>query len=202
MYLVAHSSRDTIRPAKQSRSSIEAKAALSFAPLRSLLLIQQQPLILARIGLRLLRVTIQDVVLDDEDGVVDHADVTKCKLDGVSCDATPVTLLVAVDGLLAYTKNTTSDIQQDLRDAPTVSALVVVVGDDLWRVLDQGDNKLDIAHGVNNIEGNPVIDSIVPRGSSNNATCQNNTRDTAGSYPKNESAGAVSSIWGKSPQRR
>ena len=41
------------------------------------------------------------------------------------------------------------------------AALVVVVGNDLGSVLDQGDNKFDIAHGVDNIEGNPVIDGIV-----------------------------------------
>lgn len=140
-------------------------------------------------------------MLSDEDAVVDHADVAERKLDRVTRDAAPVTLLVAVNGLLADTQDATRQIEQDLRDAPTLGTLVVVVGDNLGRVLDQGHDKLDIADGIHNIQGDPIIERIVPSRGGNNDTRQNDPCDTAGGYPKDESAGSIPGAWGKVPQR-
>ena len=54
---------------------------------------------------------VQNVVLDDEDGIVNHADVAKSKLDRVTGDTAPVALLITIDGLLTDAKDTASKIQ-------------------------------------------------------------------------------------------
>lgn len=139
-------------------------------------------------------------MLSDEDAVVDHADVAERKLDRVARDTAPVTLLVAVNGLLADAQDATRQIQQDLRDAPALGALVVVVGDNLGCVLDQSHDKLDIADGIHNIQSDPIVERVVSSRGGNNDTRQDDPCDTTGGNPKDEAARAIPGAWGKVPQ--
>ncbi|KYK55668.1 hypothetical protein DCS_07632 [Drechmeria coniospora] len=99
---------------------------------------------------------VEDVMLKDEDAVVDHARVPEGKLDGVAGDAAPVALLPAIDALLGDAQDAAGEVEEDLPDAPAARAPVAGVGDDLGRVLDEGDEELDVAEGIDDVEGAPV----------------------------------------------
>ena len=95
-------------------------------------------------------------MLGHEDGVVGHADVAEDELDGVAGYAAPVALEVAVEALLGDAEDAAGEVEEDLPDAPAAGALVAVVGEDLRGVLCQGDDDLDVADGVDDVEGAPV----------------------------------------------
>jgi len=96
-------------------------------------------------------------MLVDEYRVVNHRNVTQSKLDGISRDARPVALKVAVDALLGDAQDAAAKVQQNLNDAPTLGRLVAVVCEDLRRVLDDCDDQLDVGNGVNHIEPHPGV---------------------------------------------
>jgi hypothetical protein len=99
-------------------------------------------------------------VLDNKGNVVDDADVAEGELDGVTGNAAPVALDVAVDGLLGDAEDSACNVKQDSPDTPAVGALVAPVDDELRGVLDEGDDDLDVADGVDDVELAPVAGRV------------------------------------------
>lgn len=87
--------------------------------------------------------------------IIDHARVAQGKLGRVPRDAAPVTLEPAVDGLLADAEHPARQVEQDLPDAPAAGAPVAPVGQQLGRVLDEGDDDLDVPGRVDDVERAP-----------------------------------------------
>ncbi|KAI9158718.1 Leucine--tRNA ligase [Paramyrothecium foliicola] len=145
---------------KFSGGAFDLQAAKRAIP--SSLLIMEKALAFTMPGFR--RVTVKDVVLDDKDGIVEEANVAKGELDGVSGDTAPVAEQVAVDPLLGDAQDATGDVEQDLPDAPAGGAAVAPVGEDLGGELDEGDEQLDVAEGVDDVEGAPVGDGVESEG--------------------------------------
>lgn len=142
-------------------------------------------------------------MLVDEYRVVHHRNVTQSKLDGISCDARPVTLNIAVDALLSNAKNTAAKVQQNLNDAPTLGRLVAVVDEDLRRVLDDCDDQLDVGNGVNHIEPHPSMKrslrAITFWRTQDNKDDGDDPHNAAKEYTEDESARFVSFAWCKPP---
>ena len=150
-------------------------------------------------------------MLGYEEGIVYDADVPQGKLDGVAGDAAPVALEVAVDDELAHAQDPARQVQQDLPDAPAGGALVAVVGQGLGRVLDEGDEQLDVADGVDNVEVAPV-DSRVGGGRRLGATAvlgrgrddgahEQHAGEAADGDAQDEVAGAIAGVGREGPQR-
>lgn len=95
-------------------------------------------------------------MLQHEEHIKKDANLAQAKLDRVARDAAPVVLEVAVDALLADAQESAPEVQQDGPDAPALGALVAEVGEQLRRVLDERDDELDVANGVDNVEVAPV----------------------------------------------
>lgn len=127
----------------------------------SSLLIRQEALVLPRSSL--IGISVKNVMLGHEDDIVDHAHLTQGELDRVPCDTAPVPLEVAINTLLTHAEDTTCEIQEDLQDTPALSALVSVVCNNLGRVLDQGNDQLDVTHGIDDVQLDPVRYGIVTR---------------------------------------
>lgn len=95
-------------------------------------------------------------MLHDEHGIIKEGDVSKRKLDRIARDAAPVTLKIAIDALLRNAEHSAQEIEEDLPYAPALCALVPPVGESLRRVLDERDEHLDIADGVDDVERAPI----------------------------------------------
>lgn len=95
--------------------------------------------------------SINDVMLGNEDCVKDHANVCEEELDWVSSDATPISFEVTIDGKLGDAEDAASEIEQDLPDAPTLRALIADIGQQLGRKLDEGDEQLDVTQSIDGI---------------------------------------------------
>lgn len=140
-------------------------------------------------------------MLSYEDGIVDHGDLAKCKLGRVTSDAAPIMLKVAINALLADAEDATSEVEEDLHDAPALGALVFIVEDHLRHVFDKGDDEFDIAYGVDNVKGYPVDQGIISGGRSNKHVGKSDTGDAAGGDAKDEAARTVVRAHIEAPER-
>ena len=93
-------------------------------------------------------VSIEQVVLTQEDGVKGHADGAQAKFDGVAGDTGPVALHGRVEHELNERQEAAGEVQQDLLDAPAGGRLARVVDPHLRHVLDDRHDQLDVADGV------------------------------------------------------
>lgn len=180
-----------------NNSSIMVTLSPLGSSVKSPLLVGQEPLVLPRSFL--VRISVKNVMLGDEDEIVDDAHVSQGELDGVPGDTAPVPLDVAVDTLLAHAEDSTREIEKDLDDTPALGALVAVVYDNLWRVLDQGHDQLDVTHSVDDVELDPVRYGVMTRGSSDNEIRQDNTDDASNRNSDNKSTGTIASASRESP---
>lgn len=95
--------------------------------------------------------TVENIMLDEEYGIVQDGDVSERELDGIACDAGPVMLQVTVDSLLGDAQETAREVEEDLVDTPPDSRFVTVVEENLGRILDECHDELDIRDGVDGV---------------------------------------------------
>ncbi|KAG7146420.1 hypothetical protein HYQ46_004783 [Verticillium longisporum] len=143
--------------------------------------------------------TIEHIMLGHENQVVDHGHVAEGKLDGVARDARPVALQVRVDALLRAGQEAADKVQEDLQDGPALGRLVPVVGDDLGRVLDKSDDKLDVGHGIDNVERTPGVLRVAGLGGGDDERDGRDADNAANGDTEDEAAGAVAWAGGKAP---
>lgn len=139
-------------------------------------------------------------MLPDEDTIVRHARVAEHELDRVPGDAAPVVLQVTVDALLGDAQDAAEHVQEDLPDAPALCALVAVVGHHLRRVLDEGDDDLDVADGVDDVEAAPVDGRVArARGEEDDEDGDDDPDDAAGADAEDGAARAGAAARGEPP---
>lgn len=103
---------------------------------------------------KVVSVAVKDVVLSDENDVERDADKAEAKLDWVARDTRPVARDVGVQDELRNAEDTTSEIQQDVANAPANSRAHFVVDVNLRAVFDEADGKLDVAQVIKDV--NPL----------------------------------------------
>ncbi|KAG6003999.1 hypothetical protein E4U43_000812 [Claviceps pusilla] len=152
-----------------------------------------------------LGVAVQDIMLHEKDAIVHKADVAERKFNGVSCDAAPVMLQVAIDALLPGAQEATGQVERDLPDAPALCALVAVVGQDLRPQLDHGNDELDVAQRVDEIEFAPVARGVdgaaVGSGRGGKSPGDEEGGEGAGRDADDEAAGTGARRAGEAPPR-
>lgn len=102
-------------------------------------------------------------MLGHEEHIVEHADVPEQEFNRVARYATPVALQVRVDALLRDAQDAAREIQKDLRDAPALGALVLLVVVELGRVLDQRHEQLHVRDGVDDVQPGPGRRGVAAR---------------------------------------
>jgi hypothetical protein len=95
---------------------------------------------------------VEVVVLDHEDQVEENTYISKKKLGKVAADTTPVALQARIDQELCDGKDATKKIADNLPYAPADRRFPLIVDQHLGNVLDDRDNELCIAHGVDLLE--------------------------------------------------
>ena len=142
-------------------------------------------------------------MLQHKQHVINHAHISERKLDWVAGDAAPVTLQVAINTLLADTQNTTHQVEENLPDAPAAGALVARISKQLRRKLDEGDQQLDVAQRIHDIEIAPVggrIDVSPGSGGAYDEVYRAHADDAAGYQTQCETAWAAAGVRGKGPR--
>ena len=142
-------------------------------------------------------------MLRDKDQIVNHGHIAQRKLDRVARDARPVALHIAVDGLLRDAEDAAREVEQDLRDAPALGRPVAVVDDHLGRVLDEGDNQLDVRDGIDGVQPHPSPDrrvyAVALGGAEDDEEHHNDAGHAAEEGAQDEAAWSVSDTRGETP---
>lgn len=87
-------------------------------------------------------------MLSDEHNIKHHAHVAQPKLHRIASQAAPVCLESGVNDELRERKHAANSIEKDLVNAPACCRFTLVVDKDLWAVLDECTDDLDIAECV------------------------------------------------------
>lgn len=142
-------------------------------------------------------------MLHNEHRIIHKRNVPQRELDRVPRDATPVALDPAIDALLCDAQHPAEKVQQDLPDAPALCALVAPVRDHLGRILDERDEKLDVADRVDDVESAPVCGGV--DGASGGSGCdeevgREDAEEAAGSDAEDEARRADARVGGETPE--
>lgn len=141
-------------------------------------------------------------MLQHKQQIINHAHIPQRKLDWVAGDTTPVTLQVAVNTLLTDTQNAAHQVEQNLPDAPAAGALVARISKQLRRVLYQGNQQLDVAQRIHDIEVAPVgsrVDIPLGSGSAHDNVRRADSNDAAGCQTQRETTRAAAGVRSKGP---
>lgn len=92
--------------------------------------------------------SVQYIVLHDEDQVKEDRNIAKQELGWVARDAAPIVLEARVDDQLEQGENSTSYIEQDSGNAPTDGGFPLVVDPCLGDIFHNRDDELHIRHCV------------------------------------------------------
>lgn len=87
-------------------------------------------------------------MLGDEDQIKGNTDICQTQFEGISGNAAPVPLETGVNDQLHDGQDAPGEVKQDLHDTPSLGRFALVVEEDLWDVLDERGDELDIAQRV------------------------------------------------------
>jgi hypothetical protein len=105
-------------------------------------------------------VSVQDIVLDDEENVENHREQAQSKLCGVAKYGDPVVIIIRVNNHLKHTQCASCKVEENISDAPTDRALPLVVHVGLRDVFDESDRELDVGTIVQKVQ---PVNHIRPR---------------------------------------
>jgi len=96
--------------------------------------------------------TVKDVMLENEKYVKEDREKTKSELGWISEDGTPVIVVVRNQEHLEDAEEASGEVEKDIADAPSRSALPPKIHVRLGDVLDEGDSELDVGAVVEEVE--------------------------------------------------
>lgn len=150
-------------------------------------------------------ISVQHIMLREEDQVVKHRHLTQRKLDRVARHPAPVALHGAINQQLRNTQHAARKVQQDLPDGPPDRALVPEVGHHLRRVLDKRDEQFDVAHRVHGVQPAPVcrgVDCFRGRRRRDQDEHDSHAGDASGSHAQDEPTRPVADRVCETPRAR